>query len=352
MAFIVTIIMSIIWLIFVPFALGLPVAKRLEEKEHRTSLVFLCGMFVSIGMFQVCFVPFLLFYNQFTPFVWVIGTILLASSCACICVERKYAVEVIGEWKQLSIRKPKSLIPWIITFGLIGIQLYYTAFYQFLDGDDAYYLPISLATQWLEKMYFYLPYTGYTTEFDIRHAFSGAPIYVGFLARVCMTHSAIIYRVILPILLVIVMYIIYTKIARELYEDKPENVPIFVGVIALLYLFGNTSIYTQATFALTRTAQGKAVISNIVIPFIAYVLLRLHKKLRAELPYGVEMWLLTLATLMGGFATMLGLALIPMMTAIGLFLLALMNKKWKLILWQIPILLPTYILGVIYLCLA
>lgn len=349
MSIIITTITLIIWLLIIPFALGLLVAKKIENKEQCMGTVLIAGTLVYVALFQVVYVMLLLCYNNFTVLTWVVGTLIVLVSGYCLIRERAYAIEIVNKSVHINRDQWKSLIPWLFVVVVVGYQLYNTICYQFIDGDDAYYLPISVLTQWSDVMYEHNQYTGYTSLIDIRHAFSGAPIFVGFLARVCMVHPAIMYHTILPPIILLLMYLVYGKIGQELFQDQPERVPVFVGVISMLYLFGNTSIYTQATFALTRTSQGKSIISNLAIPITCYLMMRTYRKIREVRSFAGEVALLAMVVLMGGFSTMLGLVLIPIITILGFLILAVIEHRWKLLLWQIPILLPAYVLGVAYL---
>ncbi|MFI3202135.1 MAG: DUF6077 domain-containing protein, partial [Eubacteriales bacterium] len=205
-----------------------------------------------------------------------------------------------------------------------------------------------------DKLYQYIPYTGMPTGLDVRHSFSGAPIFVAFLSEVVCAHAATVHHIILPIAIVVMMYVIYYKIACEFWKTDHEKkkIPIFVLTISLLYLYGNTSIYTAATFLLTRTAQGKSIIANLVVPATVYCLLRIQRNLEEKKSCQIEIVLLSFCMMMGGFCTMLGLVLIPMLTVVALLILGVLYKKKSVIIWQIMMLVPTYVLGLIYLLLA
>ncbi len=345
---ILTVINTILFLLAIPFCLGLPFVRKSGGSGPSVPLIFVSGLLCYLGIFQICYVPFVLYYNHFTPLVYVVVILVILLSILSMIKYRVVAREVVA--RKFSWNK-RTMIPWLFVLVIVGFQLYYTIFYQFIDGDDAYYGAFSVIMEYWETMYVHVPYTGSGSAFDVRHGFSGAPVFVAFIARIIGAHPIVVYHVILPVLLVIVMYVVYGMIGSILFQKNPEHVPLFLSIIGLLYIYGNTSIYTAATFALTRTAQGKSIICNLVIPIVFYLILRIGENCKEDRNSKVEFLLLSLATLMGGFCTMLGLVLVPILSGMGLVILAFVYKKWHLLGMQVLALIPSGVLGLLYMCL-
>jgi hypothetical protein len=150
------------------------------------------------------------------------------------------------------------------------------------DGDDAEYVAQSLVTQQSETMYLIKPYTGGTTSLDIRHSLAVLPIWVAFIGRRTGIHTTILAHSILPFLLIPLAYIVYYEMGKHLLKKKEEYLPAFLVFMALLQIFGNVSIYTNETFFLTRTWQGKAVAASFVIPVTLWILLCIFDNGKAE----------------------------------------------------------------------
>lgn len=200
-------------------------------------------------------------------------------------------------------------IEWLLFFGLLGFQLYKAAACASFDGDDAYYVVESLIAQEAGVMYRILPLTGGSTGLDVRHAMAVFPMWIAFVAVRAGIHATIVSHVVMPLLLIPLTYLLYYEIGRALFvrgvrsgreraetgaaarsggkdalDGTPgrggsvfrrENLPVFMIIMALFQIFGNVSIYTNETFFLTRTWQGKAVAGALVIPALFWVFLQI-----------------------------------------------------------------------------
>lgn len=336
----------IIWFLVIPFCLGLPIAGRMKKRGSSIGMVFICGYFLEMGMFQFLYVFFVCFYNHFTPLVYTYGILVAFLSVLCVIRYRKFVSRL---FRKIRVTISWNSLLWVAVVLLIGFQLYKTFFYQFVDGDDAFYAAISVITDRLDTMYLHLPYTGETTELDVRHAFSGAPVFVAFLGRVCRLHPTIIHHSVFPLFLLILSYVIYEKIAEMLLGHKKEYIPLFLIFINLLQIFGGDSIYTTATFMLTRTAQGKAILSGVVIPAAFLGVFLWIRALKGARDTKTAILFLSLVMLVAGFTTMLGIAIIPMITGLVILLFVLQQKQLRP-LWEYALTLaPTFVLAVIYL---
>lgn len=336
----------IVWFLAIPFCLGLPIAGKMKNRGKSIGMVFICGYFLEMAIFQFLYVFFVCFYNHFTPLVYTYGIFIALLSLLCAIRYRKFVSRL---FRGIKIEISWNSLLWVLVILLVGFQLYKTFFYQFVDGDDAFYAAISVITDRLDAMYLHLPYTGETSELDVRHAFSGAPIFVAFLGRVCNLHPTIIHHSVFPLFLIVLSYLIYEKIAEMLLGKKKEYIPLFLIFINLLQIFGGDSIYTTATFMLTRTAQGKAILSGVVIPAAFLGIFLWIRSLKGEKDTKMAILFLNLVMLVAGFTTMLGIAIVPMITGVVILLFVLQQKQIRPLLEYAFTLAPTFILAVIYL---
>lgn len=162
---------------------------------------------------------------------------------------------------------------WTMVFFLIGFQMVMAVTHASFDGDDAYYVVQSVITDETDTLYRILPYTGRATSLDVRHSMAVFPIWIAYIARMTGVHATIVSHTILPIVLLPITYWIYLEIGKKLFAEKSKGLPVYMMFVCLLQMFGNTSIYTNATFFLMRTWQGKSMLANVVIPAIFMVLL-------------------------------------------------------------------------------
>ena len=173
-------------------------------------------------------------------------------------------------WKQ---RGGLEKTQWIIVFVLIAFQVFMAVSHASFDGDDAYYVVQSVITDETNTLYRILPYTGLGTALDMRHSMAVFPLWIAYIARMSGIHATIVSHTVLPIVLIPLTYTIYYEIGKKLFKDKQEQFPAYMIIICMLHIFGNFSIYNNATFFLMRTWQGKSMLANVVIPGIFMILL-------------------------------------------------------------------------------
>ena len=151
---------------------------------------------------------------------------------------------------------------WLLFFALVAWQLYKAFTLTSFDGDDAEYVAQSLVTWQSNTMYLIRPYTGGTTSLDIRHSLAVLPIWVAYIGRMTGLHTTILAHSVLPFVWIPLTYFVFYEVGKHLLKGKKEFLPAFMVLMALLQIFGNVSIFTNETFFLTRTWQGKAVAAS------------------------------------------------------------------------------------------
>lgn len=242
--------------------------------------VYLAGFLLSLAVFQILAVPVIVYRPW--GFSWIVkgySLLLLAGSVAGICVGIpvlrgfvRDAGRLLAERKRLS---PETCLYWLMALGLVLFQMYMAYTHAFFDGDDAYYVAQSVIAEQSDVLYRILPYTGLTTSLDVRHALAALPIWEAYVARVTGIHPAIIAHSVLPLVLLPATYLLYFRIGMRLFRRDGRKTAIFMILVCLLQIFGNTSIYTNATFFLTRTWQGKSILCNLILLAELWALLHL-----------------------------------------------------------------------------
>ena len=254
-----TIISIVMWLLIAPFCLGLSLTRWIKKEYQSITMIMVTGYFIMLALFQVVYVPFIVFYNHFEPLVKVYAVLIAVLSAVSLIGNGAYWIQNRPIFRKI---KWTTYLLWLVALALIGFQLYKTIFYQFHDGDDAYYAVISVITNTTKNMYLYLPGTGESSLLDKRHAFSAAPVFISFLASVFHLHPTIVTHVVYSAWILVFFYMVYKLIGDILLEK--EHVPLFLIFVSIMNLYGNSTIFTSATFLLTRTGQGKAFLSNII----------------------------------------------------------------------------------------
>ena len=330
-----------------PAYAGGPERRREQEKEKREggkpalpwkkgpvsvcpAAVYAAGFILTLALFQLLAVPVILlrpwgFPQIVTGYTVLLFLLALAGLIFGMPVLKGMAADIRG----LVVRKRKpsieTLLYWLLAVGLILFQMYMAYTHEFFDGDDAYYVAQSVITEQTNVLYRILPYTGLSTALDIRHALASLPVWEAYLSRMTGIHPAIIAHSVLPLILIPVTYLVYYRIGMRLFHGGVWKTGIFLVVVSLLQIFGNTSIYTNATFFLMRTWQGKSVLCNLILLTALWVLLRLWEE-KGKRQAG--WWLLLIANdVAAAMATTMGAFLLGLFIAVAGVVLAVRQKR-------------------------
>ncbi len=343
---ILTIILGILWLILVPFGLGILPCRLLPKKYRSPGMIFALGCLLMMALFECEYLPALFVEMRFQTLCLIfritVGLLSLISA-------------IIGAPEVKSISFPKWNVFFIVFVLLVVIQCVARWFQGVTDGDDAFFLGTAVNTYYGNYMYVLDPYKGIHTGLDIRHALSPGGVYLAFLSNSIKLHPAITAHIVFADLMLILHYAVFCNIGKVLFVDEDKKASLFACMVCVFDVFGNYSLYTPGTFLITRTWQGKSVIANICIPFAFYLLLLLSKKEETgkmwkekRLFYGIAAGITMLSSV--AMATT-GLMLLPPMLFLGAIILSIYRKKWSILLTTLIASIPTLAIGVIFLLL-
>ena len=161
-------------------------------------------------------------------------------------------------------------------------------------------------------------------------------------------------QVVLPVVLIIMAYAIYYLIANRLFDGNRNQIPFFMILTEVLVLFGGYSVFSAENFLLVRASQGKAVIANIIIPFLLYLMMKFLRRVQetekgadapemrsqlkpavdkvAKIGQGVDLsfWILLGLTMMAGcLCSTLGTMLTCMFLGIVGVCTAVTYRRWQ-----------------------
>ena len=275
-----------IWLFIVPILMGTPFAGLGSEDRKHVRTAWICGYMEMWAIFQIIACIFILTTGEFHHIVYTyIGVSILVCLFGLFLglkKRRAFKLDIKAILSQDRTKLIINCILWTLNIAVVLFQVYMSITRAFADGDDAYYIPISGSTVASGRLYESIPYDGYPTTLDMRHALAPFPVWIAFLSEVSGIHSTIIAHSILPAILILVTYSIYYRMAYMLFKKNRDGVPIFMLLVSVLITFGNYSFYTVETFMLTRTGQGKSVLGNVVIPFIMLCLLQMGQEFTSD----------------------------------------------------------------------
>lgn len=359
---IVEILSIIFWMFVIPLCIGLIPMRWIPEEKRNIGMVFIAGYLVLLPLCWLVAVPAILLvkYNSFLVMVRIYTVLVGAAAITGIGLTSlkikksgRIALKPSFRWRGISAEEK---IEWILFLALVAFQLYKAFTLASFDGDDAEYVAQSLVTQQSNTMYLIQPYTGGTTSLDIRHSLAVLPIWIAYVGRMTGIHTTILAHSVVPFVFIPLTYIVYFEIGKQLLQKKKEFLPAFMVIMALLQMFGNVSIYTNETFFLTRTWQGKSLAANFVLPLIVCLMLWIFDKGKEEQEEEKKnmsgLWLLLwLANMTAGVCTSMVVFLGAVMVAIMAFWMMVAERKFSILVKAGIVCIPNVVYMLLYLLL-
>lgn len=326
------IIMSVLLLV-VPTIVG---ALFRSDEKGVEKLVFqwVSGQIVLWAVFLVISVPLILLKDTFSHvrLLYNLLVVLLAVVAVVFGIFLKKRCVASEEELSETKRTNAQRILWTVFAVLLFIQLVLSVCLAYEEGDDAFYVAISTATASSERMYQTLPYTGMTTALDFRHGLAPFPVWIAYLAKMSGMVTVTVAQVVMPPVIILMTYAIYYLLGRRLFAENKKRIPFFMILLELMILFGGYSAYSAENFLLVRATQGKAVIANVILPFLFYLLFCLADSLQKNRRFGVGKWILLASTMMAGcLCSTLGTLLTGVMLGSIGVCLAIGYGRWKIL---------------------
>lgn len=325
-----------IWLVVVPVCMGLLPAGFMQKQNRNVPMVVIAGYLLMFAVFEVIAVPTIVLctYHGFTTLTrWFTGVSLVLAGAGLVCMGR---VRKRDGFMDIRLRQGvrgvslEEKIFWGLFFLLVGFQLYMAFTRASFDGDDAYYVVHSLAAQQLDTMYRNNPFLGRSAPLDFRHCMAAFPMWVAYVGRMSNIHSTIVSHSVIPLLALPLTYLVYYQAGRVLLRSRKDMLPVFMIVMALLQMFGNVSIYTNETFLMTRSWQGKSWTANFIIPLVICLFLWLFAKEQERRDH--VLWvLLSLTNWSAGLFSSMAVFLCAILTGMIAFLLAVRERKFSVL---------------------
>ncbi len=359
------------WLVIIPFCIGLIPASFISAGKRSPGFTILAGYFVMWALYEVITIPAVLwvqYHNFRVASVWFMAASAICAVCGILLWYRNgkkgnpgllWGCEKTGDDKCVTFAERirtmswEVRIEWLLFLVILGFQLYQAAACTSFDGDDAYYVTESLLAQEAGVMYRILPYTGGSTGLDVRHVLAVFPMWIAFVATGSGIHATIVSHLIMPLLLILLTYLLYFQIGKVLFSDKPVNYPAFMIVMGLFQIFGNVSIYTNETFFLTRTWQGKSVAGSLVIPAFFWLLLLIYDGREKEKRADAGLWLLLVCVNMtAGICSSIAVFLVSILMALAAFALMIAERDFKVLIRLGAVCIPNLVYMGIYVVMA
>ena len=281
-------------------------------------------------------------HYKFTTLLYLWTSIILLFSIYSVIVNKTRIKEIVI----YNFNKIKEIFPsYIIVILLIGIQVFVPFKYMYINDDDARFVGIATTAIETNTLMEYDALTGskYESNPPLRRALASFTLYPAVVSKLTFFPPAILSHTILPVILILLGYAIYSQIGYKILKLKREDNFIFLVLLSIINIFGNYSTRTNFTYFLIRIWQGKAILAGIAIP--AIWLLFFEAKENDDLKnWGVILLIILFACMV----STIGIFLAPMSLIIISFLFSVKEKKINYLIKSLVCSLPCVMYAIIY----
>ncbi|MDO5424137.1 MAG: DUF6077 domain-containing protein [Eubacteriales bacterium] len=334
--------LTVLWLLVIPFCLGLPFQKGIKREEKRFCYTMLAGYGVMLGVFQILSVPMVLLGQPYHLLVAVFGVLAVAAAAVFLVVFRREAADLTARrWGSFRMGSWANWLALVLI--VFQMALYVTG--MMTDLDDAFYVGTATTAQYTDRMYIVSGYTGRElSSLPSRYCLSPFPIFLAFLSTMTGFSPTVMAHTVEPVFFVGLAYGIYGLIGERLFAGERRMNGLFLSFLSIIHLFSYYSIYTQGTFMLLRIWQGKAFLAAALLPGIFY----LGMRVTGPDGRGQDWAALVFLALSACLASSMGIMLAPVMIGILGIVLGAFNGKWKKMFGMFLCALPCLVFAAIY----
>ncbi|MBR6303461.1 MAG: hypothetical protein IKR35_06385 [Lachnospiraceae bacterium] len=366
-----SVILSILWLVIIPFACGIGITIRSGKTAWSWFFgqLLLWSAFLPISLYAVLKQKDMIFVrNAYLPAAGVILVISIALLIIWAVKNRaKAAGKISGETKEAnetvggtieqtgtgerSKRTGFEIAVIVAVFALLAVQIVLLIVLAYMEVDDSYYVSEATSSVTADRFYFKIPYTGLTTEIDTRHGLAPFPIWLGFISFATGVKTVTLAHIILPVIHTVFTYGVYALFGAELLgENKKRYLPVFMLFTELITLFSFYSYMTPEKFFLTRIREGKATIASLIIPGIIMTVYLILRALSEDKKIDFRLYLLLFAlNISGCLCSTLGALICVLPIGICAVLGIFVFKKFKHVIPMLLTCAPCVFMALLYL---
>ena len=330
-----------IFLMFLPIVWGIALKSCFVAKTDRGIITYyVTGWLGILALFDLIAVPMVFLRVKFHLLVISWTSLVIVIPFILLFLNRNILKEA-----KITFSTPRFSWIFVIAILLILYQIFMITYFQHVDDDDAFYIGTAVTTWHTDTMYQYSPYSGVAYDaYPARYVLSPLPLFHATIARLSGLHPAVIARTILPFFLILLCYGSYYLVGEKLFKRNKNAISIFLILISLLNICGNTSEYTISSFLLFRIWQGKALLINALLPYSLYIMLNINR----NTPFSEWIYIL-IANLAACLISSMGIFLFPVFIGIQALFLSISVKKPSILYKTCISCLPSIIFGCIYL---
>lgn len=335
----VSLVLIIQLLIF--FSFGLLIFKFLHIKIVSITLILLCGFSGFFCVFGIITLPLILTSQKLSILAYTLGifSILIIIATIVFCYNQ-FAI-LLTHISSIFSQHSYMLLPLLIV--TLVLQL---AVFTHIDtsADSSYYIGKVATDVYTNTMGHYDPYTGFSlSSLDGRRVIACFPEYNAAISYLFHIHPLKQAKLIMPQLFALFTLLVYYQIGLCFFSGNKKKADCLVCITFLLDLYSYT-VYTNSTFLLTRTYEGKSILANIIIPgvFLCFLMLWGNSNIKIA-----KIFLFSLS-LSSCFFSSSAMLIIPISLTIGLAIWLYNNRSFKNILFCVACISPNLIVCILY----
>lgn len=341
------IILITFWMFIIPIILGFGVLKlnKNNKSNKNIALALILGFFLGLLIFEIFSIPMTFLGASFNVLknTWSI-LILILTIVSMIC-NRKDFEEILNINFEEIKKLPKILT--IIFLILLIIQCYVPFKYMHEDYDDSNFVAKAKIAIDTNTLFVYDDAGNEYKEFPTRTVLSQFPHYTAVIATLSDIHPTILAHTIFPVIFVIYAYAFYYVWSMTLFKRDYSKSMVFLNILAIIYIYGDYSRYTNFVRLLYRVWQGKSILANITIPMIWYIFMEYIGKENNKFGWIILFLILGGSTALSSMAFVLPIII----TFVLMVLYAIKDRKKGYILALLICCIPAIILVGVYMSL-
>lgn len=173
----------------------------------------------------------------------------------------------------------------ILALAAATTSLALTQFNAHYDADDSFYVSSVEQNKSSQHLYVYDPSSGnHGLAYPKVYKFEGWEMFEASLSRIFQLSTLETVHGLVPFLVIPLVFVAFRKIYNDLLEDRRLTY-LALSLLFLMLIFGGYSIYSQGTFLLGRTWQGKAILAGLIMPLQLFALYKCYVAPRSWKPF-------------------------------------------------------------------
>lgn len=276
---IINILLSIIWLIILPFALGLSMEKYIntwKKKGFSLPAVFASGFVLMLASFHVIAVPLMILDRPFTDIAYSWAVIIVIIAAVSVFMARN---KIKAEYKDtFKIQKADTITTciWVVVILMIVFETWILAMHMHTDADDVRFISESLEAFELNSVLKYHPITGEYLGMPRgemkKDLCSPYPFFIAAISKLINITPAITAHTIFPVLFIPLCFAVFYMIGKFFLKEGKREIAIYMLLLTFIVLFSFESVYSIGYTLLTIIWQGRSILATSVLPLLILLL--------------------------------------------------------------------------------